>query len=147
MFRLDCWAGIVHVPNLPGVGPGKFSLLSLDSEKKGKRKRSVVGLFYWARWTCNGSGWLVRCGPGRSSHRDARNTFASEQECENSPDARGDCDREKYSRQNPGWTRRLIVRGVGGVIDDPVSIPGWIADDVQIVRDGEANHTGSCLLD
>src|SRR5256886_14817650 len=147
MFRLYCWAGRIHVPNLPGVGARKFSLLSLDSEKKGKRKRIVVGLFCWARWTCNGSGWLVRCGPGRSSQRDARNTFASEQECEDSPDAGGDCDREKYSRHNPRWTRSLIVCGVGGGSDASGYPPTSIDDLVLLRREREPHLTAYSLTD
>src|SRR5437016_5628441 len=93
-------------------GSGKFSLLSLDSEKNRKRKGIVVGLFYWARWTRNWSGRLVWCGAGRSRHGEACRASPSEEECKDSPDAGGDCDCQKYSSQNPRWTRRLIVRGV-----------------------------------
>src|SRR3989442_3703960 len=129
------------------VGTGKFSLLSLGSEKNGKRKRIAAGLFCRARWTRNRSGWLVGSGTGRSGHGHACRASPSEEEREDSPDAGGDCDCEKYGRQNLGGTRRLIVRGVGRVIDDPVSTPCRIADDVQVVGDREANQAGLCLRD
>src|SRR6266566_3481462 len=127
---------------------GKFSVLSPDSGKKGKKKgKGTGGLFCRARWTSNWSRRLRRCWAGCSNHRNTGLASASEEEREDSPNASGDCDCDEYGCQEPDVASWLVVRGIFGVVNDLVSAPSWVADDVQVIGERETCHAGSSCLE